>query len=160
MPSRSSIGGSHPEALVGFRGMFTSNRRPSQFGGVPLRFPPPEPISPIGEIYMATTTVDIRGRLGERSAIKVLHWEPGQPLTLSAEPGRVVVVAEPTGRWTIGASGYLSLPARLRRESHIGLTDRVLLLAAPDNDVLAVYSTAYVADALACRHPDLRAPKP
>ncbi|WP_327119152.1 hypothetical protein OHB12_12610 [Nocardia sp. NBC_01730] len=108
---------------------------------------------------MATTTVDIRGRLGERSAIKTLRWEPGQPIALSAEPGLVIVAAEPTGRWTIGAAGYLSLPARLRRESHIGLTDRVLLLAAPYGDLLVVYSTAYVADAMASKHLHLRAPK-
>lgn len=44
---------------------------------------------------------------------------------------------------------------RRRRESRIGLTDRVLLFAAFDHDVLVVYSTSFLADALVAKLPQL-----
>ncbi len=167
-PTSTPSGPAHPTphrspaatAPVDIAGLLTSNRRPSSFTGVPTRFPAPKLDSPIGEIHCATTTIDIGGRLGARSAIKALQWQPRQPVTMSARPGLITIQAQPTGRWRVSGAGYVNLPARMRRASNIALTEHVLMVASPERDLLVVYDIALLATALAGTTPDIWRPQP
>ncbi|KZM69831.1 hypothetical protein [Nocardia terpenica] len=134
---------------IEFDGLF-GRFEPSQppFRGLPGLRPEPVPEAHIGEIYCATTTVDMRGRIGDRSVINLLSWHPGHKVSFQVE-GHIAVVRRTVDRgWSITKSGYLHLPAAIRREWDVGPSDRVLLAATSKQDALVIYSMAAVSAAL------------
>lgn len=76
------------------------------------------------------TSVDRDGRLADRSAMSVMRWSPGQAVGFSIEPGPIVV-AEPEGSDRLNGRGHLRLPALIRRQCHIEIGSRVLVVPNP-----------------------------
>ncbi|MET8654190.1 hypothetical protein [Nocardia aurea] len=140
---------------TGFDGLYPAGTRRSRFPGLPLKFPPAHSDTPVGEIRCAITSVDPRGRLGERSAVRSLRWEPGQRIRFETDSYVAVIDAAAEGKQSIGPSGYLHLPAAIRHACDISVGDRVLLVADLGRERLVVYSMALVAAALWNHRPRL-----
>ncbi|MEG8184231.1 hypothetical protein GZH49_37865 [Nocardia terpenica] len=130
----------------GLFGRYTPSQSP--FRGLGGLRPEPLPEVPVGEIYCATTTVDMRGRIGDRSVITLLSWHPGQRICFRVEDHIAVVRRTADRGHTITSNGYLHLPAAIRREWEVGPGDRVLVAATPNLDALAIYSMTAVSAAL------------
>lgn len=133
---------------------------------VPARRLPPRPIPglPVARlsirerhelVHYVLTTMDDRGRLASRSLMRVLHWEPGQPITVTVAPSVVLVEPQLDGPEAITQHGHLRLPADVRYA--LGLTpgDRLLLAAFPDRSILAAYTMAALDSMVLAYHPPL-----
>ena len=59
--------------------------------------------------------IDASGRICERAVITALGWAGGDRLTLTADAGVVTARRDPGGMVTMPASGYITIPAALRR---------------------------------------------
>jgi hypothetical protein len=144
---------------IDFDGLFRSAPPLRPAPGLSHAFPTVLAGTPIGELHCATTTIDPRGRLGDRSSIRILEWEPGQPVSIVADDCVAVVRRANSSRWSVARKGYLHLPARVRHDCHLDPGDRVLVAAAPLRAVLVVFPTSAVAGALWAYRPQLwRAP--
>lgn len=94
------------------------------------------------ELYIATTTVDDRGRMSNRSPIRFLGWRPCQRIRLNLIAGvNVLLVADPAddGRTTLESRGYLRLPSEIRWCAQIVAGDRLLAIADRRCSQLIVY---------------------
>ena len=92
--------------------------------------------------------VDASGRICERAIITALSWAGGDRLTFTADAGVVTARRDPGGMVTLPASGYITIPAALRRRCGLEAGDQVLLSALPDHDSLAAYHLAVVDQAI------------
>lgn len=114
--------------------------------GLPL----PRLISCAGrvEVFFASTKVDNRGRLADRSAVRELGWRPGTAVTFAVGDGLQIVASPGRGRATITAEGHLRLPAEVRHLGRVRPGDRLLVVIPPEHDRLVVYPATAVAAAL------------
>lgn len=129
--------------------LYFSRRSPvASFGGLPFEYPPSMSDVPIGSMHCATTVLDTRGHLGERSALRALRWGAGHQLDIHTDHHIALVTATERGPHTIGPSGHLHLPIGVRHACHLRAHDRVLLVAALDREQLLVYPMPVVATAL------------
>ncbi|MBF6250229.1 hypothetical protein [Nocardia farcinica] len=110
---------------------------------------------PIGRIHCATTVLDSRGRLGERSTLRALGWGPGRQVAIHTARHVALVTAAERGPHIVGPHGYLHLPARIRSTCHLRAQDRLLLVAALDRHQLLVYPMPVLATALYQHRQDL-----
>jgi integrase len=88
---------------------------------------------PEGVVY-GIARIDSSGRICERAIITVLGWAGGDLLTFTADAGVVTARRDPGGMVTLPASGYITIPAALRRRCGLGAGDQVLLAGLPDQD--------------------------
>jgi len=121
---------------------------------VPARRPAatPGPGLPVGRLISAgprtsvcysLTKIDDRGRLADRSLLRVLRWQPGQPVELTVLPAGVVLVASGApGGHAVNGQGHLRLPAAVRRSCGLEAGDRVLLAADRDRQTVVAYTMA------------------
>ena len=87
--------------------------------------------------YCVVTPVDDRGRLADRSPLKVLRWRPGLSVAVSVLRAAVlVVVPHRDGQHAITRQGYLRLPVSVRHACRLEASGRLLLVACPDRDLL------------------------
>jgi hypothetical protein len=119
----------------------------------PLFSPLPPP-----SLYCVITPVDNRGRLADRSPIRAMKWQPRQPLTIFAAPGIAVIVAQPNGVKCITVRGHLRLAAHIRHLCRIAPGDRVLVAAAPRNNLIVIYTMPMVESILLRHHTAADAP--
>jgi AbrB family looped-hinge helix DNA binding protein len=105
--------------------------------GRPLPLARPVRSAPQGVVY-GIARVDASGRICERAVITALGWAGGDRLTLTADAGMV----------TLPASGYITIPAALRRRCGLEPGDQVLLAALPGEGTLAAYCLAVVDEAI------------
>lgn len=89
--------------------------------------------------HYVITTVDARGRLADRSPLRLLVWMPRLQVSISVAAGVIVVSPQPDGAHTITSQGYLRLPASVRHQICLGVGDRVLVAACPDRGLLVAY---------------------
>jgi len=117
-----------------------------RLGGQPPR--PPTRGLPIARLfsperdssaYYVVTTIDGRGRLADRSPLRILQWRPGLPVAVSVVAGAVVVVPQRGGREKITRQGHLRLPLPVRHACHFKAGDRLLMAACPDRGLLVAY---------------------
>jgi hypothetical protein len=94
--------------------------------------------------HHVVTAMDSRGRLADRSSLRVLHWGSGLRLDISSVHGVVIVVARGGGGHTVTRQGHLRLPLPIRRSCGLNGGDRLLLVAFPDRGLLLAYTTAAV----------------
>jgi hypothetical protein len=120
---------------------------PSAVRRLPLASPLPVPSAPEDVVY-GLARLDASGRVCERAVITALGWAGGDRLTFTADAGVVTARRDPGGMVTLPASGYLTIPAALRRRCGLAAGDQVLLAALPDQDSLAAYSLAVVDQAI------------
>jgi hypothetical protein len=108
------------------------------------------PVQPSSNHYLVTT-VDDRGRLADRSALRLLAWEPGSVLRFTVLHGAIMVSPAPDGIRSVTRQGHLRLPAPVRRACDISRGDRLLVLASRDQKLLVVY-TASILDSVLLTH--------
>jgi hypothetical protein len=92
--------------------------------------------------YYAITTMEVDGRLGDRSPQRTLNWQPGLRIDMAPMAGVVVIRPDLNGTGAIGPQGYLRLPARVRRVCQLATGDRLLVAARTDAGVLLIYTMA------------------
>jgi hypothetical protein len=90
--------------------------------------------------YCVVTTIDGRGRLADRSPLRILQWRPGRRVDMSLAQGAVIVLARRTGDHAVTRQGYLRLPVPIRRLSRLNSGDRMLLAAFADRGLLVAYT--------------------
>jgi hypothetical protein len=100
------------------------------------------------DVVYGLARIDASGRICERAIITALGWADGDRLTFTAETGVVTARRDPGGMVTLPASGYITIPAALRRRCGLEAGDQVLLAALPGEDALAAYCLAVVDQAL------------
>jgi len=97
--------------------------------------------------------IDAAGRIADRAVISALGWRCGDRLTLTADAGVVTARRDPAGMVTLPASGYITIPAALRRRCGLEPGDQVLLAALPGQDILTAYCLAVVDQAIRAHGP-------
>jgi bifunctional DNA-binding transcriptional regulator/antitoxin component of YhaV-PrlF toxin-antitoxin module len=110
---------------------------------LPLASPMPVQSAPEDVVY-GIARMDASGRICERAVITALGWAGGDRLTFTADAGVVTARRDLGGLVTLPASGYITIPAALRRRCGMEADDQVLLAALPDRSILAAYSLAVV----------------
>jgi hypothetical protein len=121
--------------------------RPAAARRLPLASPVPVPSVPEDVVY-GIARIDSSGRICERAVIAALGWAGGDRLTFTADAGVVTAHYDLGGMVTLPASGYLTIPAALRRRCGLAAGDQVLLAALPDRGSLAAYCLAVVDQAI------------
>ncbi|MGY2116555.1 hypothetical protein ACW9HR_21840 [Nocardia gipuzkoensis] len=144
----------HDESIVGFDDLYCGGPRSVDFPGIPFDYPTTVIETPVGVAHCATATIDQRGRVSDRSAIRKLDWHPGQPVTIGHQDHLAIVDPSDEGRWAVGATGYIHLPADIRHACGMQPGDRLLLLASLSHQRLVVYTTPVVAAALSQFRPN------
>ena len=140
----------HPLApVIPSSGTPASRQRtwPAAARRLPLASPVPVPSAPDDVVY-GIARIDASGRICERAVITALGWSGGDRLTFTADAGVVTARRDPGGMVTLPASGYLTIPAALRRRCGLAVGDQVLLAAFPDCGILAAYSLAVMDQAI------------
>ena len=88
----------------------------------------------------AVASVDARGRISDRSVVRSLGWRAGQRLEIRAVAGSVLVARRDDGVFALTSQGYLRLPATVRHWCALSPGDRVLVVAEPARDAVAVHT--------------------
>ncbi|MET7402993.1 AbrB/MazE/SpoVT family DNA-binding domain-containing protein [Dactylosporangium sp. NPDC005572] len=101
-------------------------------------------VDTVRSIFCVVTSVDVRGRLADRSPLGVLGWSPGQAVGIRTCIGSIVVAADAGGPYAITRQGHLRLPAPARRALRLAAGDRLLVVAHPDDGRLVAYTMATV----------------
>ena len=114
---------------------------------LPLACPVPVPSAPEDVVY-GIARIDASGRICERAIIAALGWAGGNRLTFTADAGVVTARRDPGGMVTLPPSGYITIPAPLRRRCGLVPGDQVMLAALPDQDTLTAYCLAVVDQAI------------
>nr|CEL13515.1 hypothetical protein [Kibdelosporangium sp. MJ126-NF4] len=115
---------------------------------LPLAVPPPPPIPPPVDVIYGMGRIDASGRVADRGVTQALGWQVGDRLTLTGTPGMVIARRDPTGMLALGHKPYVTIPAVLRTRCGLRTSDRVLLAATLDEDLLTVYPLSTVHHAI------------
>lgn len=105
--------------------------------------------------YYVVTTIDLRGRLADRSPLHVLDWPPGLRVALSPGADTVTITPQSTAADVITSQGHVRLPARIRHACRLAVGDRLLVVADPDHDRLIAYIMSAVDAMIARRDADM-----
>lgn len=89
----------------------------------------------------AFTTVDDRGRLGDRSLVRVLNWPPGTSLKPTVVNDQVIVLSRSAGTAMVTKLGHVRIPAAIRHRCQLHGGDSLLLTISADHDLLVVCTT-------------------
>ena len=108
----------------------------------PRTVPLPELAPSTGPVAQACSvaSVDARGRISDRSVVRSLGWRAGQRLQIRAVAGSVLVARRDDGVFSLTSQGYLRLPATVRHWCALSPGDRVLVVAEPARDAVAVHT--------------------
>jgi hypothetical protein len=90
--------------------------------------------------HYVVTSVDLHGRLGDRSPVRLMGWEPGHPIAVTLAAGAIMVTSRPGAGEAVTGHGHLRLPAPVRRASRLQPGDRLLVAAHPDAGLLVAYT--------------------
>nr|WP_052477725.1 hypothetical protein [Kibdelosporangium sp. MJ126-NF4]CEL13543.1 hypothetical protein [Kibdelosporangium sp. MJ126-NF4]CTQ99228.1 hypothetical protein [Kibdelosporangium sp. MJ126-NF4] len=88
--------------------------------------------------HYATTTIDRRGRLADRSALRALGWLPGRTISITVHRD-IIIVTTGAGPHHLTREGHLRLPAAARHATRLEAGARLLVIASPTHRMLAVY---------------------
>ena len=99
----------------------------------------------------AFTTIDERGRLGDRSLVRALNWLPGTSLKPAVIDDQVIVLARSAGTAKVTKLGHVRLPAAIRHRCQLRAGDGLLLATSSDHDLLVV-CTAWALDQMLGAH--------
>jgi len=95
-------------------------------------------------MYYVVTTIDSRGRLADRSPLRILRWQPSSRVDMAIVNDSVIIVARRDGSHELTRQGHLRLPVPIRRLCRLNPGDRMLLAACPDRSLLVAYTMAAV----------------
>ncbi|WP_156058559.1 AbrB/MazE/SpoVT family DNA-binding domain-containing protein [Nocardia rhamnosiphila] len=107
------------------------------------------------DLYCSVTAMDNRGRLAARATVRQLNWQPGQTVSMTLQQGMIVIRRAPQG-CQLPTSGFVVLPSRVRNRCGLYPGDRVLVVASPSVEILAVLPPRILAAALLANCPELR----
>ncbi|WP_306209240.1 hypothetical protein [Actinoplanes sp. RD1] len=129
-----------------------ATRRPAQTG--PLLAPEPRRLNLPSEADTGSLDLDIAqldgsGRFSARSLLRDLGWNPGHRIDLTVVGDIVIVGSSPTGRHRIGARGDLAVPGSARMLLGLEPGHRVMVVAAPRQDILLVHPHTLITALLA-----------
>ncbi|MFI7645198.1 AbrB/MazE/SpoVT family DNA-binding domain-containing protein [Micromonospora sp. NPDC049460] len=97
-------------------------------------------------------TLDSRGRVADRTAMRALGWAPGRRLDIREHRGLIIVAADQQGVFAVTKEGHLRLPAVVRHWCGLTAGDRVFLAADPDASRLVVHPPAALDAMIAQAH--------
>jgi hypothetical protein len=86
--------------------------------------------------------MDDRGRVADRSVLRVLGWDAGTRVRVEVAAGIAVVTADLSGPSRITASSHLRLAASVRHRLGLRPGDRLLLAASPAASRVVLYPPA------------------
>lgn len=89
----------------------------------------------------AFTTIDDRGRLGDRSLVRALNWQPGASLRPTVLDEQFIVLSRSAGTALVTKLGHVRLPAAIRHRCQLRAGDGLLLAASVGLDFLVVCTT-------------------
>ncbi|MCI2423859.1 AbrB/MazE/SpoVT family DNA-binding domain-containing protein [Saccharopolyspora sp. K220] len=89
-------------------------------------------------------TVDARGPVSNRSAVRALGWAAGMRLEIRAVSGSVLVHPSEDGLFTLAKQGYMRLPAVARHWCALEVGEKVLLVAEPQRNTLVIHTMSTV----------------
>ncbi len=95
--------------------------------------------------------VDRSGRVSERSIVSQLGWSPREPLQANVVSGMVVFQRDPHGPLVLTSRSYVPIPSSIQTRCGLHAGDQVLLVAAPEHDLLVAYTTEAL-DRMMTRH--------
>jgi hypothetical protein len=130
--------GDHRWSVLAPDGKPSADARAPEHSGLPvarLRSPARET-----KAHYVVTSVDLHGRLGDRSPVRLMGWEPGHPVAVTLAAGVVMIASRPGAREAVTGHGHLRLPAPVRRACRLQPGDRLLVAAHPDADLLVAYT--------------------
>jgi hypothetical protein len=110
----------------------------SSVRGLPMAHLPTRVDSPA--VSCAVAIVDPNGRLSDRLMIRLLGWQPGEPLTMGVIDGVITLRKDMTGKAMITRRGHLRLPTPTRRAYAIGPGSRLLLVVPENGAALEIYT--------------------
>jgi hypothetical protein len=90
--------------------------------------------------YYVVTTLDRRGRLGDRSPVRILGWNPGHAVAVTLATGAIMVTSRPGAREVVTQQGHLRLRTSVRHACRLQPGGRLLVAAYPDVDILVAYT--------------------
>ena len=93
-------------------------------------------------IVYGVATLDVHGRIADRTVLDTLGWSAGLRLTVSDNHGVLIVQPDPNGLIAITRPGHFHLPAPLRHRCGLEPGDRVVLAADPTCSRLTIYPPA------------------
>ncbi|MEV0561457.1 hypothetical protein [Dactylosporangium sp. NPDC050588] len=116
----------------------------------PLPHLPAEPttLDPL-DLHLGVGQLDPSGRISARPLLHLLDWAPGHRIQFDIAHSTITATSSPAGRHTIGATGLLAVPAATRRLCNLASGDLVVLLAAPQRQLLLIHPARTVARLLA-----------
>ncbi|PKW17620.1 hypothetical protein A8926_5606 [Saccharopolyspora spinosa] len=103
----------------------------------------------------AVATVDARGRVSDRSAVRALQWAAGLRLEIRAVSGSILVRPSQDGLFTLTRQGYVRLPAAARHWCTLQAREKVLLIAEPHDNTLLIHTMSTVETLVTEYHADL-----
>jgi hypothetical protein len=86
-------------------------------------------VKPTGNCSVVTT-IDINGRLADRSPVEALSWPAGLPVSFTLILPLLVVGPDTTSREHVTSQGYLRLSSSIRRVLQIVSGDRLYVTTA------------------------------
>jgi hypothetical protein len=107
------------------------------------------------DLHCSVTSMDNRGRLAARATVRHLNWPPEQTVSVDLKQGVIVIRRARQGH-RLPASGFVVLPSRLRDRCGLYPGDRVLVVASPSVEILAVLPPRILAAAVLVHCPELR----
>jgi AbrB family looped-hinge helix DNA binding protein len=117
---------------------------------LPVRMVPALPLAQLvragrpANLHYAVTTVDVNGRVADRSLLRRLGWLPGHRIVFGVVSGALLVLSGSDGGHAVSRQGRIRLPAALRCSFNVQAGDRLLLNAIPDRGLLVVYTASAV----------------
>jgi hypothetical protein len=107
------------------------------------------------DTYYVVTTIDSRGRLADRSPLRIMRWWPGTQIRISATLGKAVVYLDPASQESITPQGHLRLRPTVRRVCRVEAGERLLVAAYADRRHLIVLTMPLLDAMLQAQDPRL-----
>lgn len=147
---RSVEGPSRPDALAGLSLPRSDDLYQPAAAGAPKGLARPLPIArlvdktPTSTTRLVVTTMDVHGRLGDRTPVQALGWLPSQPIAFAANAKAGVLVVRRGGPERITSQGHVRIPVRIQHVLKLARGDQLLVAALTQHDLLIAHTLAAV----------------
>ncbi|HZM80514.1 MAG TPA: hypothetical protein VFC19_32660 [Candidatus Limnocylindrales bacterium] len=147
---RSVDGLSRPGVLAGVSLPGSDDRYQPAAAGVPKALARPLPIArlvdrtPTSTTRLVVTTMDVHGRLGDRTPLQALGWLPNQNVAFAANAQAGVLVVRRGGPEKITSQGHVRIPPRIQHVLQLARGDHLLVAALAQHDILIAHTLAAV----------------
>ncbi|CAM4356996.1 AbrB/MazE/SpoVT family DNA-binding domain-containing protein [Nocardia ninae] len=119
----------------------------------------PDPSDPLRLSEFAVSLINDRSRICGQRVFESMGWPPGTAIGFGVVDGVVTIGAVVRSRSVIDSRGHARLPAATRRAAGIEPGDPVLLVAMPEEGLVAVMGPRMLEQALASVLAPLRDPQ-